>query len=421
MNGFGSPALAAYAALAGAGLVAGLASGRVEAVALAAPFALAVLAGAVLGRDPQLSGRLSLDRERAVEGDTVTVTVELAAAAGADRLEVVLPLPEELAAEDGAALALSLRPGETHTLELPLRCARWGAPRVGPLLYRGGDVLGLRSWHGAVGEPAQLRIYPSEETLRSLVPPLETQVFSGNQVSRGRGEGIEFADLREWHRGDRLRRVNWRASARRGSLWVNEQHPERNTDIVLFLDTFAEVRGRGSGTHERAVRAAATLAHRYLEHKDRVGLVGFGGYLSWLVPASGTRQLYSIVDTLLESDIVQSYAQRRVDFLPPRTLPPKALVVALTPFLDDRAATALLDLRARGYDLVVVEVSPLELLEPARDSLDALAARLWRLSREALRWRYEQAGVPVVTWRDGMPLAAPLEEVTAFRRLARPA
>jgi len=418
---FTSPALVAYAALAAAGLVAGLALGRVEPVALAAPFALAVLAGAVLGRDPELSVRLALDRERAVEGDTVTATLELTSAGGAARLDVLVLLPAELAPEDAVARTVSLAPGETRALELPLRCERWGAVSVGPVLLRARDTLGLRSWNGTAGEPQVLRVYPSEETLRSLVPPLETQVFAGNQVSRTRGEGIEFADLREWRRGDRLRRVNWRASARRSSLWVNEQHPERNADVVLFLDTFAEVRQRGGGTHERAVRAAATLAHGYLRHRDRVGLIGFGGYLTWLLPASGTRQLYAIVDTLLASDVVHSFAQRHVDFLPPRTLPPKALVVALTPFLDERASIALLDLRARGYDLVVVEVSPLEFLASARDSLDALAHRLWRLSREALRWRYEQAGVPVVTWREDVPLAAALEEVTASRRLARPA
>jgi uncharacterized protein (DUF58 family) len=253
------------------------------------------------------------------------------------------------------------------------------------------------------------------------VPPLETQVFAGNQVSRVRGEGIEFADLREWQPGDRVRRINWRASALRGELWVNEQHPERNTDVVLFLDTFAEVRAHGRSTNDRAVRAAATLAHGYLQRKDRVGLVGFGGFLSWLVPESGTRQLYAIVDTLLASDIVHSYALRGVDVLPPRTLPPKALVLAITPLLDDRTAAALLDLRARGYDLIVVEVSPLELLTPDPESSAELAHRLWRLSREALRWRYEQVGVPVVTWREGIPLAAPLEEVNAFRHLARPA
>jgi uncharacterized protein (DUF58 family) len=281
--------------------------------------------------------------------------------------------------------------------------------------------LGLRSGEGQGGEAQQLRVYPREETLRSLVPALETQVFAGNQVARVRGEGIEFADLREWQPGDRVRRVNWRATALRGELWVNEQYPERNTDVVLFLDTFAEVRVQGRSTNDRAVRAAATLAHGYLQRKDRVGLVGFGGYLSWLVPESGLRQLYAIIDTLLASDIVHSYALRGVDVLPPRTLPPKALVLAVTPLLDDRTAAALLDLRARGYDLIVVEVSPLELLAPEPDSPLELAHRLWRLSREALRWRYEQVGVPVVTWREDVPLAAPLEEVNAFRHLARPA
>jgi uncharacterized protein (DUF58 family) len=314
-----------------------------------------------------------------------------------------------------------LRANEERTLELKLQCERWGAFSIGPLLVRARDLLGFREWESEAGEAQALRVYPSEETLRSLVAPLETQVFAGNQVSRNRGEGIEFADLREWQPGDRLRRVNWRATALRGAVWVNEQHLERNTDVVLFLDTFGEVRVEGRSTNDRAVRAAATLAHRYLERKDRVGLVGFGGFLSWLVPASGTRQLYAIVDTLLRSQIVHSHAWRDVDVLPPRTLPPKALVLAITPLLDSRTAAALLDLRARGYDLVVVEVSPLELVAPDADSAAQLAHRLWRLSREALRWRYEQVGVPVVTWREGVPLAASLEEVNAFRHLARPA
>jgi uncharacterized protein (DUF58 family) len=417
---FTSRRLPAYATIAAAGLITGLALGRVEPIALAAPFLLALVTAAA-GHKPQVTIRTTLDRERVIEGEEVTATIELSSPEGVDNLELLVPLPPELSAEDGAARAVRLRAGEERTLELKVRCERWGAFSVGRVLFRARDTLGLRSWEGSAGAARPLRVFPSEETLRSLIPPLETQVFAGNQVSRARGEGIEFADLREWQPGDQLRRVNWRATALRGSLWVTEQNPERNTDVVLFLDTFAEVRAEGRSTNDRAVRAAATFAHGYLQRKDRVGLVAFGGFLSWLVPTSGMRQLYAIVDALITSQIVHSYALRGVDVLPPRTLPPKALVLAITPLLDDRTAAALLDLRARGYDLIVVEVSPVELVAPAPGSSLDLAHRLWRLSREALRWRYEQVGVPVVTWREDEQLAGPLEEVNAFRHLARPA
>jgi uncharacterized protein (DUF58 family) len=420
VTAFTSRRLPAYATIAAAGLITGLALGRVEPIALAAPFLLTLVAAAA-GHKPQISIRVTLDRERAIEGDEVTATIELSSPDGVDNLELLVPLPPELSVEDGAARALRLRAGEERTIEVKVQCERWGAFSVGRVLFRARDTLGLRSWEGSAGEARPLRVFPSEETLRSLIPPLETQVFAGNQVSRARGEGIEFADLREWQPGDQLRRVNWRATALRGSLWVTEQNPERNTDVVLFLDTFAEVRAEGRSTNDRAVRAAATFAHGYLQRKDRVGLVTFGGFLSWLVPTSGIRQLYAIVDALITSQIVHSYALRGVDILPPRTLPPKALVLAITPLLDDRTAAALLDLRARGYDLIVVEVSPVELVAPAPGSSLDLAHRLWRLSREALRWRYEQVGVPVVTWREDMPLAVPVEEVNAFRHLARPA
>jgi uncharacterized protein (DUF58 family) len=422
MTRFVSPRLSGYAGLAAAGLVAGLALGRVELVALAAPFALAALAGAVLARDPQTRAELALDRERALEGDTAVATVRLSSAAGADRVDVLLTVPEALAAAAADnPRAVALTAGETRTLELRLRCDRWGAFRIGPLLLRGRDALGFHSWELTGGAPQPLRVYPSVETLRALLPPLETQAFVGNQVSRANGEGIEFADVRRWTAGDRVRRINWRASARRGELWVNEQHPERNADVVLFLDTFAEVRTGGRGTHDMAVRAAVSLAHRYLQRKDRVGLVSFGGFLSWLLPSSGTLQLYKIVDSLLQTDIVLSFASRGVDVLPPRTLPPKALVLALTPLLDPRSAGAMLDLRARGFDIVVVEVSPVPFVEPAGDALSQLSYRVWKLSRAALLARYEQAGVPVVEWREGEPLNVPLEEVAAFRRFAKPA
>jgi len=420
VTGYTSWRLPVYAALGAVGLVAGLALGRVEPVALAAPFLLALVA-AVAEQEPEVSVRASLDRDRVIEGDEVTATIELFSARGADRLELLVQIPRELSVEGETARAVRLRPDEERTVELKLRCDHWGVFSVGQVFFRARDTLGFRSWEGSAGEARPLRVFPREETLRSLIAPLETQVFAGNQVSRARGEGIEFADLREWQPGDRLRRVNWRATALRGSLWVNEQNPERNTDVVLFLDTFAEVRAEGRSTNDRAVRAAATLARIYLQRKDRVGLVGFGGFLSWLVPASGMRQLYAIVETLLTTEVVHSFALRGVDVLPPRTLPPKALVLAITPLLDNRTAAALLDLRARGYDLIVVEVSPVELVAPEPGSSLELAHRLWRLSREALRWRYEQVGVPVVTWREGEPLAVPIEEVNAFRHLARPA
>lgn len=416
-----SPRLAAYAGLAAVGLLAGLALGRVELIALAAPFALAAVAAAAPARDPQLEATLVLDRERALESEDVHATLELLSPRGSDRVEILLPLPSELRTTADNPRAVALAPGVPRTIELPIRCERWGAFAVGPLLLRARDRLGFHSWEARLGGRAPLRVYPSVETLHALLPPLDTQVFVGNQVSRAKGEGIEFADVREWRPGDRMRRINWRASARRGELWVNEQHPERNTDVVLFLDTFIDVGSGGRGTLDLTVRAATSLAHRYLQRKDRVGLVSFGGFLSWLLPASGALQLYRIVDSLLQMDIVLSFAAKGVDVLPPRTLPPKALVLALTPLLDPRSAAALLDLRARGFDLVVIEVSPVPFVHPGKDELAQLSYRVWRLSRESLRARYEQAGVPVVEWLDGVPLNVPLEEVAAFRRYARPA
>jgi uncharacterized protein (DUF58 family) len=402
-------------------MLAALVLGRPELVAIAAPFALVAAIGLTLAHEPRIAVSVLLDRERVLEEDEVTATIGLDSPEHVEHLELVLVVPTGLALVEGRnPVLLRLTPHESRTLELRLRCERWGGYVLGDVALRARDPLSLFSYERRLPASRPLRVYPRPEELRALLPPLETQVFTGNQVSRAKGEGIEFADVRPFVPGDRVRRINWRASARRGALWVNESHPERNTDVIVFLDTFNEARNEGDrGTLDMAVRAAATLAGRYLQRKDRVGLVSFGGVLGWLLPATGPVQLYRVVESLIDTEITLSYAWKDVDVIPRRTLPPKALILALTPLLDERAVGTLLDLRARGFDLAVIEVSPVPFAEPGPTETDRLAYRLWLMKRRALRAKYERVGVPVVEWTEGVPLAAALEEVAAFRRHAR--
>ena len=411
--------LRVYLVLAGLGFLGSLALGRPELAALAAPFAFFVAVGLTVGRKAEIRAPSELDRERQLEGRLVTLQLEVSATEPVERLELLLDLGDGLESEAPNPVLMRLGLRERRELEVPVRCARWGTYEVGNIVWRARDGFGLLVSEGLVTGGHRLKVYPHGETVQRLLRPLETQAFAGNQVARSRGEGIEFADLRPFTTGDRVRRVNWRATARRGEPWVNETHPERNSDVVLFLDTFAEARRNELGTLDLAVRAAASLSALYLQEKDRVGLVSFGGVLNWLTATSGMTQLYRIVDSLLDAEIALSYAWKDLDVIPPRTLPPRALVLALSPLLDERAVGALIDLRARGFDLAVIELSPYSFVPEGESETEQLAYRLWRLRRDALRTRYASLGVPIVEWREGVPMEAVVEEVRAFRRHAR--
>ena len=420
MTRYSAPKLAGYATLSAVGLLAALVFAQPELVALAAPFLLAVGAGLALATPPRLSARIELDSDRTLEDEEVGARVVVESATPVDRLELFVQLPDGVELADGRnPVALRLAAGERRDLDLTFHATRWGAHMLGPLYTRARDPLGFLVWEATAPTRPQLRTYPREDVLRRVLQPRETQVFSGNEVSRRKGEGIEFADIRLRGPGDPLNRINWRASARRNELWVNESHPERNTDVIIFVDSFIEARLGDQGTLDLAVRATSTIADAYVRRRDRVGLISFGGILRWLVPGTGLVQLYRIVDALLDTQIILSYYWKEIDVIPRRMLPPNALVIALSPLLDRRSVGALLDLRARGYDLAVVDVSPVPFVARPPDGLDAVAHDLWLLRRDALRHRLQRAGVAVVEWTEERPLQSVLEEVREFRRYTR--
>lgn len=409
-----SPRLRLYAGLAATALMAAVVTGRPQLAVLATPFALLV-AVALAGEPLALAGDLRLDRDRALEGDRLCAMLTVDNRGAGARVDVHLPAAARLDS-DPTPIAFWLARGERRELRFELAAQRWGVHDVGPAIVRASDRLGATTIDGPLGDATDVRVYAGVERLRRIVAPLRTRPVLGSQVSRQRGEGIEFAELRPLAPGDRARSINWRATARRRAPYVNVQHPEHSADLVLFLDTFAEAELAQEGTLDAAVRAAAALASTYLARRDRVALVSLGGELSWLTGSPGARQLYRILDALFSSEVRPSFRWKGITHVPRRLLPARALVIALTPLLDERGISALLDLRARGYDLVVLEISPVG--DARRDDP---AYRLWKLQRDALRSRFETLGIPVAHWepsRAGVELA--IEEVITLRRHGRP-
>jgi uncharacterized protein (DUF58 family) len=188
---------------------------------------------------------------------------------------------------------------------------------------------------------------------------------------------------------------------------------------MLMLDTASQVGVSPGTTLDLCVRAAASLAWAYLSRKDRVGLITYGGLLHWVKPASGRVQLERLLDALLEAEVRFTYVAKDVALVPPRVLFPRSLVIALSPLLDPRFIKAASDLAARGFDVMILSVSPIDVTRACLDAsvlVDA-ASRLWELERRARLAELRRHGLRIIEWRPDEPLDLALAQLGRHRRL----
>jgi uncharacterized protein (DUF58 family) len=404
--------------LAGWALFLGVVTGRADLVLVAVPLVVALAAGRRRRGPPALRVEPAVSADRVLEDERVTLMVTLRAGGAVPLVELLAPLPPGVRVERGRPHAFfTLRAGETRRWEVVLRCEGRQRLRLPGPHVRCWGPLGLTAAEGRVPAARAVAVYPQVAALRRPPRPVRTQPFAGNHVAAAQGEGIEPGDVRAFAPGDQARHVHWRATVRLGTLHVTQHHRERNADVVLLLDTLSDVGPPGATVVDAAVRAAATLAVAYLARKDRVGLIEYGGQLRWLRPGSGQAQVQRVLDTLLDASVVFTYVTRDLERVPPRFLPPQALVVALSPLLDARFVHAATDLAARGFDLLVVAVSPVAAARAAvrGGGVADVAARLWALECRAQLDAHRRRGLTVVDW-DGV---GPLDAALAMLRRPR--
>ena len=185
------------------------------------------------------------------------------AGAGADRPRLVVPA------------------GERRRIDVPLHPRRRGElvsdfvmiRSIGPL-----GVGGRQARHDVRGAVRVLPAFTSRKHLPSRLARLKE--LDGNTSIQVRGQGTEFDSLREYVRGDDVRSIDWRATARAGTTMLRTWRPERDRHVVILIDTGRTAAARvGDGTRLEASLEAALLLgalasragdHVHLELFDRV-------------------------------------------------------------------------------------------------------------------------------------------------------
>ncbi|MET7880397.1 DUF58 domain-containing protein [Micromonospora profundi] len=454
-----TPALARAVLLAGLLLVAGVLLGRIDLIVLAAPFALGT--AYALRRRPTALPQVWItpgDDVPLVEGGEVAATVSVGNPDTVDYDLMVVrsrvspwlritragfagPVPADAAKSGGepaggepaggAGRSAVDRPFVTSVpvaavvdLELAGRALRWGRHPVGPAGARVAAAGGLLVSRAVLTEPAEVRVYPRTEPFDAVEAMPRAAGLVGAHHSRRPGEGGELAGVRIFAPGDRLRRIDWRVSLRARQLHVAATLSDRDAEVVVLLDVLAEA-GRSGGVGGAAsvldttVRATAAIAEHYLHRGDRVSLLEYGPGARRLRPAAGRRQYLTVLEWLLDVRAEAAQHEPYDQVFGPQMLSSDALVVVLTPLLDERSAQMLARLARSGRFVVAVDTLPADLTPPKDRGWAEVAYRLWRLDRDTMIGQLREHGVPVVRWAGAGSLDQVLRDVARLATAPR--
>ncbi|GAA1172447.1 DUF58 domain-containing protein [Microbacterium oxydans] len=171
---------------------------------------------------------------------------------------------------------LHIAPGERGRVAIPLLPRRRGELVSEFVMLRSRGPLGIAGRQARHVVRGAIRVLPAFSSRKHLPSRLaRLRELDGNTSIQVRGQGTEFDSLREYVRGDDVRSIDWRATARAGTTMLRTWRPERDRHVVIIIDTGRTAAARvGDGTRvDASLEAALLLAALASRAGDHVHLL----------------------------------------------------------------------------------------------------------------------------------------------------
>ncbi|MDO9396898.1 MAG: DUF58 domain-containing protein [Herbiconiux sp.] len=245
-------------------------------------------------------------------GETVAATLYLTNTGRRMLRGVVRDAWQPSAGPSSTRTRVAVPAGERRALTLGLTPFRRGERRTERVTIRSFGPLGLAARQATLLAPGRIRVLPPFTARKHLPSRLaRLREIDGAASVMIRGQGTEFDSLREYVRGDDVRSIDWRATARHSDVMVRTWRPERDRRVVIVIDTGRLSAARiGDETRiDTAFESALLLAALASRAGDRIDLILYDRRLRGRVHgASGPELLSRMVDTMapVEPELIET-------------------------------------------------------------------------------------------------------------------
>jgi len=252
-------------------------------------------------------------------------------------IEVIDEIPVQFQRRDILFKALA-KANQIVVINYELRPVKRGAYHFGTINVFVSTAIGLVSRRYKFEQPAEVPVYPSYIQMRKyqLMAISNRLTEMGVKKVRKIGHSMEFEQVKEYVNGDDYRTLNWKATARKGSLMVNSFTDEKSQPVYCVIDKGRAMKMpfEGMSLLDYAINASLVLCNVALGKQDKAGLATFSEKAGVFLQANRTStQMQLILETLynqktryLESNFEQLYSTIR------RKINQRSLIVLFTNF-----------------------------------------------------------------------------------------
>lgn len=196
-------------------------------------------------------------------------------------------------------------PGHAHLrIEHDVRVLQRGRALFTPVHVLRASWLGLWARATRVGGLDEAHVYPDyEPVVRFALLAMDDRQSQMGIVRKNRsGMSRDFHQLRDYHRGDGLAQIDWKASSRHMKMISRDYQEQRDQTVVFLLDTGRRMRAMDGELpqFDHCLNALLLLSYVALRQGDSAGVLSFGGTERWLAPVKGAHSMSVLLNHLYD-------------------------------------------------------------------------------------------------------------------------